>query len=174
MRPNTAICSYIQSFIDFHPSRLDHPSQGGNIYTLLCRLGKTHHWAVEMTFLTPPLNFDQSDHTQPSPRHHGSIHLDRFGYDANSGEISHRRRRHGKTFHHWEVEMTFLTPPLDFDQSGQTQPSPRHHGSIYVDWFGYDAASSGEMNHRRLRSSLVDIVFYSLAMYWRRLLFIGD
>ncbi len=56
-----------------------------------------------------------------------------------------------KHFHHWAVEMTFLTPPLDFDQSGHTQPSPRHHGSIYVDRFGYDAASSGEMNHRRRR-----------------------
>jgi hypothetical protein len=52
-----------------------------------------------------------------------------------------------KHFHHWAVEMTFLTPPLNFDQSGHTQPSPRHHGSIYVDRFGYDAASSGEMNH---------------------------
>jgi hypothetical protein len=79
-----------------------------------------------------------------------------------------------KHFHHWAVEMTFLTPPLDFDQSGHTQPSPRHHGSIYVDRFGYDAASSGEMNHRRRRSSLVDIVFSSLAMYWRKLKFIGD
>jgi hypothetical protein len=79
-----------------------------------------------------------------------------------------------KLFHHWAVEMTFLTPPLDFDQSGHTQPSPRHHGSIYVDRFGYDAASSGEMNHHRRRSRLVDIVFSSLAMYWRKLKFIGD
>ena len=54
-----------------------------------------------------------------------------------------------KHFHHWAVEMTFLTPPLDFDQSGHTQPSPRHHGSIYVDRFGYDAANSGEMSRRR-------------------------
>ena len=46
------------------------------------------------TFLTPPLNFDQSDHTRPSLRHHWSIYVDRFGYGAaNSGEISHRRRR---------------------------------------------------------------------------------
>jgi hypothetical protein len=45
--------------------------------------------------------------------------------------------------------MTSLTPPLDFDQSCHTQPSPRHHGSIYIDRFGYDAANSGEMNHHR-------------------------
>jgi hypothetical protein len=80
-----------------------------------------------------------------------------------------------KLFHHWAVEMTFFTPPLDIDQFGHTQPSPRHHGSIYVDRFGYDALSSGEMNHRRRRSRLVDnIVFSSLAMYWRKLQFIGD
>jgi hypothetical protein len=79
-----------------------------------------------------------------------------------------------KLFHHWAVEMTFFTPPLDFDQSGHTQLSLRHHGSMYVDRFGYDAASSGEMNHHRRRSSLVDINISSLAMYWRKLQFIGD
>jgi hypothetical protein len=47
--------------------------------------------------------------------------------------------------------MTFLTPPLDFDQSGHTQPSLRHNGSIYFDRFGYDAANRGEMSHRRRR-----------------------
>ena len=45
--------------------------------------------------------------------------------------------------------MTFLPPPLDFDQSGHTQPSLRQHGSIYVNRFGYAAANSGEMSHRR-------------------------
>jgi hypothetical protein len=82
-----------------------------------------------------------------------------------------------KHFYHWAVvEMTFLTPPPDFDQSGHTQPSPRHHGSIYVDQFGYDAANSGEMNHHRRCGECWQrrTVFYSLAMYWWRLLFIGD
>jgi hypothetical protein len=73
----------------------------------------------------------------------------------------------GKTFTtgRWTVEMTFLPPPLDFDQSGHTQPSLRHHGSIYVDRFGYDATNSGEMSHRRHQAGSSDIVYSSLAMF---------
>jgi hypothetical protein len=71
-----------------------------------------HHWAVEVTFLTPPLNFDQSDHTRPSLRHHWSIYVDQFGYDAtNSGEIIHRRRRSSlAAARSWEFDLFLLLP----------------------------------------------------------------
>jgi len=46
------------------------------------------------------------------------------------------------------------SPPTQFDQSDHTRPSLRHHWSIYVDQFGYDAANSGEIIYRRRRSSL--------------------
>jgi hypothetical protein len=56
-------------------------------------LEKKETWVVAATFLTPPHNFDQSDHTGPSLRHHGSIFMDRFGYDAAySSEMSRRHR----------------------------------------------------------------------------------
>jgi hypothetical protein len=55
--------------------------------------------AATATFLTPPLKFDQADHTQPSLRHHGSILVACFGYDAAiSGKMIRRPHRHGKTF----------------------------------------------------------------------------
>ena len=59
-----------------------------------------HCWVVAATFLTPPLDFYQINHTEPSLRHHGSISIAWLGYDAaNSGEMSRRRRLgSGKNF----------------------------------------------------------------------------
>ena len=46
---------------------------------------------VAATFLIPPLDFDQTDHTGPSLRHHGSIFIVRFRHAAaNSSEMSRR------------------------------------------------------------------------------------
>jgi len=53
-----------------------------------------------------------------------------------------------KHIHCWVVVATFLTPPLDFYQINHTEPSLRHHGSIFIACFGYDAAISGEMSRR--------------------------
>jgi len=83
MRLNNAIPSNMEYFIDFHRSRLEHPSQGGNFLASLLR----HHgkqldsWVVAATFLIliPPLDFDQFNHTRSSLRHHGSIYEVRFG-----------------------------------------------------------------------------------------------
>ena len=58
--------------------------------------------------------------------------------------------------------MTFLTPPLNFDQSDHTQPSLRHHGSISIAWLGYDAANSGEMSRRRRLGSGKNFIFIFL------------
>jgi hypothetical protein len=85
MRPTSAIfcCTTVKSITDLHCSRLEHPSQGGdNSDTALPLENKGNRWVVVATFLTPPLNFDQSDHTQRSLRHHGLIFVDQFGYDA--------------------------------------------------------------------------------------------
>ena len=101
MRPNNVICSYIYNHLSIS-NDLDWIIQAKVAIFIRCSAASEkhfHHWAVEMTFLTPPLDFDQSGHTQPTLRHHGSIYVDRFGYDAaNRGEMNHRRRRHGKTF----------------------------------------------------------------------------
>jgi hypothetical protein len=111
-------------------------------------------WVVAVTFLTPPLKFEQSDHTQPSPRHIGSIYMSYFGYDAAiSDEMIRRHHRHGKHFHRWVVAATLLTPPLDFYQIKHTGPSLRHHKSILAACFGQDAAIGGEMSRRRRQSS---------------------
>ena len=46
---------------------------------------------VAATFLIPPLDFDRTDHTGPSLRHHGSIFIVRFRHAAaNSSEMSRR------------------------------------------------------------------------------------
>ena len=105
---------------------------------------------VVATFLTPPLNFDQYDHTRPPLRYYGSIFIACFGYDAAiSGEMICRHHRHGKTIHCWVVAATFLTPPLDFYQINHTEPFLRHHGLIYDIRFWPDAANSSEMSRRR-------------------------
>jgi hypothetical protein len=100
MRPTIAIRCTIKSIIDFHCSRLEHPSQGGDIIASRTAAGKKgNRWVVVATFLTPPLNFDQSDHTRPPLRHYGSIFISCFGYDAAiSGEMIRRHHRHGKTY----------------------------------------------------------------------------
>ena len=70
---DNAIPSNMEYFIDFHRSRLEHPSQGGNFLASLLR----HHgeqldsWVVAATFLIliPPLDFDQFNHTRSSLGH---------------------------------------------------------------------------------------------------------
>ena len=51
-----------------------------------------HCWVVAATFLTPPLDFYQINHTEPLLRHHGLIYDIRFWPDAaNSSEMSRCR-----------------------------------------------------------------------------------
>ena len=94
-----------------------------------------------MTFLTPPLDFDQSGHTQPTLRHHGSIYVDRFGYDAaNRGEMNHRRRRHGKTFSPLGGGDDILHSPTRF------QPIRSHPAIAKTSWI--DVRRSGWVRRR--------------------------
>jgi hypothetical protein len=67
---------------------------------------KGNRWVVVATFLTPALNFDQSDHTRPTLRHHGSIFIACFGYDAAiSGEMSRRRHTELNILQRWVYQM---------------------------------------------------------------------
>jgi hypothetical protein len=85
---DNAIPSNMEYFINFHCSRLEHPSQGGNFFALLLR----HHgkqldsWVVATTFLIliPPIDFGQFNHTRSSLRHHRSIYEVQFGPNATN------------------------------------------------------------------------------------------
>ena len=97
---DNAIPSNMEYFIDFHCSRLEHPSQGGDIIASLLRRWKIkwNRW-VAATFLAPPLDFYQINHTGPSLIHHGSIFVACFGQDAANGSEMSRR---GKII--WDLE----------------------------------------------------------------------
>ena len=100
MRPTIANRCTIKSIIDFHRSRLEHPSQGGDIIaSLRCR------WKIKETagwWWRHPHSPTQFRPIRSNPTNAKTSWIDFiacFGYDAAiSGEMIRRHHHHGKTY----------------------------------------------------------------------------